>query len=303
MNGNPYYSPYWLDTDFLEHHGILGMRWGIRRYQPYPKGKHGTFLGQSRDNDIRIKKGESAYHVQKGTKLKDGAIQISFKELDQLTGKFADAYTSTEKFTYEFKDGKSQNSVKLQLTEDLIAPSYQKTMDTFIDTMRQVRLSDVFGEMPDKPEKARQPRSTPSKDVDWENEEKWYKYDIAQRERDRFMKNIKKHKVEECRDAAYSRFADTLMNDTNARKIFFDTLKQQGYNAIIDDRRTRVGKGYKDSSVILFDSSNVKVSNVSSISTEDAQYLARLFDGAITIEDTPSKFRKRWDDGSLPRLH
>lgn len=35
--------------DDLKHHGVKGMRWGIRRYQPYPKGKghKGKFLGKT----------------------------------------------------------------------------------------------------------------------------------------------------------------------------------------------------------------------------------------------------------------
>lgn len=40
---NPYYQPYWLDTDFLEHHGVKGQSWGDRNGPPYPlsRGKDG----------------------------------------------------------------------------------------------------------------------------------------------------------------------------------------------------------------------------------------------------------------------
>ena len=51
----------------IYHHGVKGQKWGIRRYQPYPKGKHGKFLGQDRDNDIKIDKGTEVYRVQQRT--------------------------------------------------------------------------------------------------------------------------------------------------------------------------------------------------------------------------------------------
>lgn len=64
-------------TDYLAHYGVVGMKWGIRRYQPYSvkprsSGKAGKEVGEAKHKII--KNPERAKKIAKGAAIAGGTV-------------------------------------------------------------------------------------------------------------------------------------------------------------------------------------------------------------------------------------
>lgn len=102
------FKKYVPDT-YLAHHGILGMHWGIRRYQPYPDGYHGDgkFVGKSdAEYDAEEKKARAAYKAQKASYR---SAKKDYKETKRAYKDLRNTVRDSEQNVQDAHDGVKQS--------------------------------------------------------------------------------------------------------------------------------------------------------------------------------------------------
>lgn len=253
----------------IYHHGVKGQKWGIRRYQPYPKGKHGKFLGQDRDNDIKIDKGTDVYRVQqKGqfhTKEPGRRMYVTLDKMDAFNYASASAGLDGAGLHVEMVNHDTGEIATMKLNKNVIIPSYEKVMDAFIKSFDGLKVKDAAKEM----YKADEPGI--------DKGEKVYRNKLAKE----FLNEVKNIEKDDALDKAYILFVGTFMDDSKAKRAFFKNLSDQGYNAIIDDFDVKFGSDNKRQnfieSIILFNNNDVSFHKALPISDKDAKYLSDIW--------------------------
>lgn len=278
---NDYLSYLHAQNEFdLMHFGIKRRSgrypWGSGK-RPFQAETNTTFVGQDRNEDIRIKKGTEVYRVQNLQNLSDQPFNkntfisiLGDDHLDYLSAAAGEeAGVASVYLENNGNDGRPY-SITMKVDTELIAPSYEKSFQAFIDTIADVGLDTVAKE------------SIPN-----------YKYrkDLYKT----WKKDVKNMNLEDAREWAYREFMSSFMKDGESRRKFVEILEKQGYNAIIDDWDVGFGKdgeGTK-SAMIVFDKTSLKQTKSIPLTEDDIEYFSEKFwNMERSYNDVPKKWKK-----------
>lgn len=220
---------------YLAHHGVKGMQWGVRNGPPYP-----------------IDKENHPVYIKKGTKFK----RLSVYDESASAGHAYVNYLKSDSRRYRgffgarlkaMNKGAAVYSIELEAAKDLMAPSKQERVKTFVELYNQ-------------DEKLRKELGSYHKD-DYHN--------FTPMPRKFYERQYSDLAVDKIETKGYETFVRAVGGNEYVRNAYFQRLSEKGYHFVTDDMDSGV---FGDAPSIIFDrQASTKYKGQTEISNKEIQ--------------------------------